>query len=196
MYRFFYSYKTAGDILFLLIDPESPVTKCEPHGDVIALWNEDRLVGVNFMHIGKTMKIHAAGMIAIPEKSMLDCVNHLLANAGLPTLEMPNSSGYRVLEVKGIEEHPLDEKASIVTLTDGEKTYSTVSRDLTLKAGEKVVAITDRTIAYDGSVFHRHIAKNIAIDVELCNAEELRIGEAKGIFRAEEPLGSDFYLGE
>lgn len=196
MYRFFYSYKTAGDILFLLIDPESPVTKCERKGNIAALWNEDRLVGVNFLEIGKTMKIRGSGMIAVPEKPMLDCVNHLLANAGLPTLAPVTDSGYHVLRVESTEEHPLDEKAVIVTLSDGNANYSTVSRDLTLKAGENVVAISDGAIAYDGSVFHRHIAKNIPIDVELCNAEELRVGEANGVFRAEEPLGSDFYLGE
>lgn len=198
MYRFFYNHEATGDVLFLVIEPNKKADNIVTKGNVTALYSEGKLIGVNFFEIGKTMKIHANGMIPVPEKPMLDCINSLLSNASLPTLEPLESSGYRVMEVTLLEEHPIDAKAVIVTLTDGVNTYHSVYHDPTLKEGDKVVVALEGSIAYDGSLIEKKIEKNLPIEVRLCTEKELKISENDGpAFKAnEEKVGSDFFLGE
>ncbi len=198
MYRFFYNYKASGDVLFLVLKPDKKATHIENHDKLTAIYNGDELIGVNFFDIGKTMKIHANGMILDVKEPMLECVNSLLSNASLPTLPIMENSGYEVMQIVSLEEHPLDSKAYIVTLTNGKETFHTVYKDLTLKVGEKVVVLTPGYIAYDGTEMVKTVEKNLPIDVKICSEKELKIStEDKVAFRAnEEKVGSDFFLGE
>ena len=198
MYRFFYNHKASGDVLFLVLKPSKKATRIENHDKLTAIYDGDELIGVNFFDIGKTMKIHANGMILDVKEPMLECVNSLLSNASLPTLPIMENSGYIVMQITSLEEHPLDSKAYIVTLTNGKETFHTVYRDLTLKVGDKVVAATPGCIAYDGTEIVKTVEKNLPIDVRICSEKELKISEEdKAAFRAnEEKVGSDFFLGE
>lgn len=198
MYRFFYNHPATGDVLFLLLEPNRPVTRSVVKGNLTALYDGETLIGVNFFQISKTIKVKVNGMIPVPEKPMLDCINTILANASLPLLSPLASSGYQVMQVVALEEHPVDEKALLVTLSDGSKTYHTVSRDLTLSNGEKVVCALPGCIAYDGALIQKEVERNLPIEVHICSEKELKISEEeKKAFRpSEEAIGSDFFLGE
>ena len=198
MYRFFYNHEATGDVLFLLLSPNDKADKVVRKDDVAALYKGDKLIGVNFFDIGKTMKIHASGMIRTPGEPMLDCVNTLLSNAGLPTLEPLTDSGYKVMQVTNLEEHPLDSRAVIVTLTDGVNTFHSVYHDPTLKVNDKVVVAMPGCIAYDGTLIEKAVEKNLPIDVRLCTEKQLKISDNDGpAFKAnEEKVGSDFFYGE
>ncbi len=198
MYRFFYNHEACGDVLFLLLKPNEKADKIVKKDNAVALYKGDELIGVNFFEIGKTMKIHASGMIRTPGKPMLDCVNTLLANASLPTLEPSNDSGYKVMQVTDLEEHPLDQRAVIVTLTDGVNTYHSVYHDPSLAINDKVVVAMPGCITYDGTLIEKTVEKNLPIDVRLCTEKQLKISDDDGpAFKAkEENVGSDFFYGE
>lgn len=197
MYRFFYDYASGGDVLFILIDPEKKVDRVLTKGNVSALYAGETLVGINVFEVSKTVKITAKGMIAAPEKLLVDAVNALLCHAGLSPLPFLEDSGFKVAKIAALEEHPLEEKAHLVTLECGNKTLATVSWYSNLAVGLEVVVATDGAIGYDGSVFHRSLVRGIPVECALCSSTELRLeGPSSMAFVVTGyASGEDFFLG-
>ena len=200
MYRLFYNHPALKDVLIIVIDPEARVLKSETHNNVVALYGEnDKLVGYNIFHIDDVMKIKANGVIFVPDAKLLEVINSLLEREGLIPLPEVKDSGYRVAKVLSTEEHPLDEKALILKLQCGEKTYETVSSLNGIKEGSMVVVALDGTILYDGSMYHASVIKNINNDVKVLSPVELRIeGSEKDAFLLDDDPsfkgGEDFFL--
>jgi tRNA-binding EMAP/Myf-like protein len=196
MYRLFYDQKSMGDVLFILLNPEEKVEKVVKKDAVAALYHGDALVGINIFDFSKVVKLKANGILFAPKKELLDVINAILANASLAPLPLNENSGYQVAEITALEEHPLDEKAHIVTLSMGEKSLTTVSWYPTLSVGKKVVVALDGTILRDGSVFHSFISRNIPNQCSICSAKELGLPGPEGAFFVEEEkAGEDFFYG-
>ena len=200
MYRLFYNHPALKDVLIIVIDPEARVLKSETHNNVVALYGEnDKLVGYNIFHIDDVMKIKANGVIFVPDAKLLEVINSLLEREGLAPLPEIKDSGYRVAKVLSTEEHPLDEKALILKLQCGEKTYETVSNLKGIEEGSMVVVALDGTILYDGSVYHAAVIKNINNDVKVLSPVELRLeGSMKDAFLLDDDPsfkdGEDFFI--
>ena len=200
MYRLFYNHQALKDVLIIVIDPEARVIKSETHNNVVALYGEDnKLVGYNIFHIDDVMKIKANGVIFVPDSKLLEVVNSLLEREGLTPLSEVKDSGYKVAKVLSTEEHPLDEKALILKLQCGDKTYETVSNLKGIEEGSMVVVALDGTILYDGSMYHKAIIKNISNDVKVLSPVELRLeGSEKDAFLLDEDPsfkdGEDFFV--
>ena len=200
MYRLFYNHQALKDVLIIVIDPEARVLKSEAHHDVVALYGEnDKLVGYNLFHIDDVLKIKANGAIFTPDAKLLEVINSLLEREGLSALPETKDSGYRVAKVLSTEEHPLDEKALILKLQCGEKTYETVSSLKGIKEGSMVVVALDGTILYDGSVYHSAVIKNINNDVKVLSPIELKFegSEKEAFLLDEDPSfkeGEDFFV--
>lgn len=196
MYRLFYNHDVTGDILFVLIDPEKKPTRNVAKGRVNALYAGSELVGINIFGVSEVFKLKASGIIFAPEKPLLDVVNSMLAEAALPSLPECSSSGYKVAKIVKLEEHPIDEKAHIVTLSLGDHELTTVSWYPNLKEGLCLVVATDGTILYDGTVFHKFVSRNIPSDCSICSSRELKLPGAPGAFLVEGyEAGEDFFLG-
>ena len=200
MYRLFYNHPALKDVLIIVIDPEARVLKSETHNNVVALYGEnDKLVGYNIFHIDDVMKIKANGVIFVPDAKLLEVINSLLEREGLAPLPEIKDSGYRVAKVLSTEEHPLDEKALILKLQCGEKTYETVSNLKGIEEGSMVVVALDGTILFDGSVYHAAVIKNINNDVKVLSPVELRLeGSEKDAFLLDDDPsfkdGEDFFV--
>ncbi len=200
MYRLFYNHQALKVVLIIVIDPEARVLKSEAHHDVVALYGEnDKLVGYNIFHIDDVLKIKANGAIFTPDAKLLGVINSLLEREGLSALPEMKDSGYRVAKVLSTEEHPLDEKALILKLQCGEKTYETVSSLKGIKEGSMVVVALDGTILYDGSVYQAAVIKNINNDVKVLSPIELKFegSEKEAFLLDEDPSfkeGEDFFV--
>ena len=198
MYRLFYDFETNGDVLFVLFDPEKKPDEIKSIGDITLLYAQKELVGMNLFHISNIVKIKSKGVIFAPDEMLLKTLNSYLSNHNAPLLETLQDSGYEVMKIKNLEEHPLEEKAQIVTLESKGETYQSVSYYPNLKIGEFVVVSKDGTILYDGSIFHKKLVRNIPVDVALCSPKELKISDDyKEAFLPEGyQEGEDFFLSE
>ena len=156
---------------------EAVVGLVEDKNGVTALYLGDELLGYNIFDLSRVLKLKAKGIIFTPGVELVTLVNQLLTAAGFPVLEELTDSGFHVFKVTKIEEHPLDEKAKIVTLTDGKDTYETVTKLNNLNADDKVVGLIDGYIAPDGMMFLKHVDHNIKNDVLLLSEKALKQGE-------------------
>lgn len=199
MYRLFYNLPLLGDVLFIEIVPELEATKTEKKGNVVALYHEDTLIGYNIFNIHELIKLKADGVLFSPDDKLIDVINLILKRQGYETLPYTRDSGYKVAEVVNLEEHPLDEKKTIVTLKLKEKTILTDTRYQNLQIGCKVVIALEGTILADGSIFHESVVRNIPHQADICSGKDLRLNEdGKSAFLPDqgEKEGDDFFLGE
>jgi tRNA-binding protein len=195
-YRFFYNADVSGDILFILIDAEKKAEKTIRKKDVAAIYAGNELIGINLFNASHVFAFKSQGIIYAPSEAMLKAVNPVLKEAGLSELPYPLPSGYAVASISAMEEHPLDEKAHILSLDLGGKKLTTVSWYPELQLGEKVVVALEGTILYDGSVFHAFVSRNIPNEASLMSAKELGLGSAPGAYEAKDGVsGSDFFGG-
>ena len=188
----FYSPATGGDVLYVAYPSSSPVTNSVQKGDVVAIYAGNEIVGINVFRASSHFALEGEGLIPLPSQALQDSLNALLAEASLPALTFP-SSGYRVYEVKKVEEHPLDEKKSILTLSDGNKEAVTSTR-YTLAPGDRVVALQGGYARRNGTFFTSSVIRNIPQDVEICSEADLGIGEeSKAAYRPTKEIGADFF---
>ena len=195
MYRLFYNYAVSKDVLFVLIDPSKKVTSTKRVEEVEALYSEKELIGYNIFDISKTVKINADGIIFLPEAHLVDAINSVLSRTGFVPLPRVSESGFVVLKILSLEEHPLDEKASIVTLEgkNGEH-FETVSKAKNLSVGSLCVAAQDGSVLADGTLFKKGIEKNIPIDVLLMSPKALKLGSEEDILFI--PKDGDYQIGD
>ena len=195
MYRFFYNPDNVGDVLFVVIDPEAIPNKVVERDGLTALYRDDVLVGANLFGAGEAFGLMEKGMIVKIDEKLLCNVNEQFSKNGLEPLEKNADSGYLVAQVTKLEEHPLDERCSIVTLDLGGKELTTVSRYANLEEGIRIVVAIDGCIKFDGTAFHKKIVRNIPIECEVCSPFDLRLNEeGKNAFVVTDKApGEDFF---
>lgn len=198
MYRFFYNHEVSGDILFIVIRPDLATTSHQSVSNVTAIYHDDVLTGLNIFDISKSIKIHSVGMIESLRKEFIEAVNAILEGAKMAPLPISESSGFVIGKITKMEEHPVDEKAHIVTISLGDKEYTTVSHYKNLSEGAFVVVEIDGCIGFDGSIFHEFTSRNILSEVSICSPHELKMDDdGSGAYLLNEGKpGSDFFLAE
>ncbi|MDY6093533.1 MAG: hypothetical protein SPI58_00605 [Candidatus Enteromonas sp.] len=176
-------------VLYLVEDPVSIPDQIKEVGDLKILYKDGRRIGVNFFGF----PTEENGFIPLPNKDLLAKVNALLREAGEETVDV-SSSGYRIAKVLHIDEHPLDEKKSIVKMSVGEKEVITSTR-YKVEVGQKVVVITDRTFRFDGTYFTASVIRNIPQDVEICSPKDVGKGDVStSPVSVEGEVGTDYFL--
>lgn len=195
-YRLFYEHRTIGDILMLVYEPRLVPDRVEEGREAALLYRGDALVGVNFLNVSRAIRLRAHGMIATPGEELLHVVNALLEENGIAPLPPTTDTGFHVLSVKKVEEHPLDERLFILTLSDGTKEIPTVSGLSPFREGDKVVCALPGTILRDGTLFEAGKDHGIPVEAKVLSPRDLALGEEEGIpFRPEGyEDGEDFYL--
>ena len=194
MYRLFYNKPVTGDILFIVMASEKKPSRVERKGDVAAIYQGDELIGINLFNAQKIFPFPNEGILYAPCKKLIAAVNKAVLEAGISPLPESGDSGFHVAKIVGLEEHPLDEKAQIVSLDLGERKATTVSAYPNLSLGDEVVVALDGTILRDGSVFHALVSHNIPSEVSIMASQDLGLVPSEGAYHPENlKEGSDFF---
>ena len=98
---FFYNYRTVGDVLMAVIEPEKIPTRIVREHDIAYIYEKDRLIGINFFEISNVMKIRSEGWIPLPPKAMIEVLNTLIASSGF-AFSISERSKYRVGKILGV----------------------------------------------------------------------------------------------
>ena len=83
MWAAYYHYHTTQDTLMIIIDPNSYPSKVEKKDEVVALYDNERLIGINLLNFSNTIKMKTNGRIIYLPPLVLKVINDKLQNAGL-----------------------------------------------------------------------------------------------------------------
>jgi len=197
-YGMYYQKDVIGDILLIEFSETIIPNKIQKSGDIIALFNNDTLVGYNFLNISKYIKIKANGLIPICPHSVTDVLNYMLKNASFNELDYLDESGFKVVTIKEVEEHPDSNHLHILRVSDGNREYSIVCGSYNVAVGLKVVLATDNTFMPNGKIIKSGEVLGVYSEGMLCSGKELNIPEyenKRGLYILEDSykLGDDFY---
>ena len=120
-YGLYYNHKTIGDVLLIEFKPNEYPTRVEKHDNVVALYDNDDLVGINVFNISDIIKIKADGFIHHLNNDVTDVLNLLLTSKGLKPLPYLKDSGFRIAKIVDIEEHPDSDHLHICKVDIGEE---------------------------------------------------------------------------
>lgn len=188
-----YSYLHDKDkVTSLVIEPSLTPNKVITKDDVTYLFRDDKFIGANFFN--KNLDVSSLGLEKIPSKKLIDEINSFLTSEGITPLTYVNSSLFIVYEVANIEEHPIFEKQSIITLKGINDTLTTVTRYSNFKIGDHLVCLVNNGARLNGTIFKERVEKNIPIQAEINSEADLKIGEDnKNAYITTLPVGTDFF---
>lgn len=157
MWAAYYHYHTTQDTLMIIIDPNSYPSKVEKKDEVVALYDNERLIGINLLNFSNTIKMKTNGRIIYLPPLVLKVINDKLQNAGLDTLSEDSTSGFVVAKVMKV-------LGDLVTLLIGDEIIN-------VKTSRKVELESNVVIAKKGMILLNLDVVNE--DYRILNGEEL-----------------------
>lgn len=198
-YAIYYNYKTIGDVLMIVFESNEKPDKVVKKGDVVILYKQDKLIGINISNFSDVMKLKVDGFIPLINKKMLEVINDLLKNADLTPLEEQKESGYRIAKIVDLDDHPNSEHLHILKVDVGEKDYlDIVCGAYNARVGLKCVCALPYTFLANG----QQIVPSKLLGVDsygmLCSGRELNLPgyeNKRGLLELDDSalVGSDFY---
>lgn len=199
-YGCYYNHKTIGDILLIEIKPSVFPSRYEKKDDVVALYKDDELVGINIFNISDIVKIKAEGFIHHLNEEVLAVINSKLKNVGLEELPYQEGSGFKVAQIIDIEEHPDSDHLHICKVDVGEKEpLQIVCGAFNAKLNLKCVCALPYTFMPDG----KQIVPGKLLKIDsygmLCSGRELGLSgyeKIHGLLELDDSytVGKDFFL--
>ncbi|MCX5775066.1 MAG: DUF4479 domain-containing protein [Firmicutes bacterium] len=195
----FYNRKIIGDVLFLVIDPEAIPTRVEKHDNVVALYKEEKLIGVNILEFSEIVKIKGEGLLILPPRQLVDIVNHILKNTGIEPIAYIESSGFRIGHVLACEAHPDSDHLHVCKVDVGSAVLDIVCGAANVKKGQKVVVAMPYTTMFDGSRIIPSALRGVKSEGMICSSRELHLEAPEGshgimTLKDDAPIGEDFFL--
>ena len=187
-YSMYYSYKDSGDILFVNFNEDLKPNRKEKKGRIEVYYHDGEIVRYNIYDIKDIVKIKNEGMFYYPNPALVTVINTLLSNAGVPTLEIKDNSGYFIGEIKEI-----DNDVALVTLGNEDVNVRASSNDLQI--GDKVVVAKKGVHLSTGVIVKEYMLNDVLINGHLCINNELGIkenGELVTILDKDIEIGKDF----
>ena len=198
-YSMSYNYHIIGDILMIIFNHKEKPTHHTKNGDVVGIYHNEELIGINIFDFSNICKIKSEGLITLPPKELIDAINSKLLNAGFEKLEYINESGFKIGKVLTCEEHPDSDHLHVLTVDIGNEILDIVCGAPNVEEGQKVVVATPYTTMFDGSEIIPSELRGIKSNGMLCSPRELHLENApakRGILVLEDDaeVGSDFFL--
>ena len=190
-YSLYYAYKTIGDVLIVNIEPDLNPTSFKRNGNVVAIYNEEKLIGYNIFNFSRVVKIKMVGILYHPENVMIDIINSMLLNAGLDTLAYVKESGFVVGEVK---ECFMLEKDYMAIIDIKSSMVAGLSK-VELNQGDKVVVAKEGTSLRDGKIVKQRAGEFGMTDCHICSGKDVFFDETETplILDKDIETGIDFF---
>ena len=190
-YSLYYAYKTIGDVLIVNIEPDLVPTSSTRNGDVVAIYNDEKLIGYNIFNFSRVVKIKMVGILYHPENVMIDIINSMLTNAGLDTLAYVKESGFVVGEVKEcfMLEH------DYMAMIDIKNAMVAGLSKVELNQGYKVVVAKEGTTLRDGKIVKQRVGEFGMTDCHICSGKDVFFDETETplILDKDIETGIDFF---
>lgn len=88
----FYNYYTFGDILMAIIDKDAFPTHHYRDNDIVFIYCNDKLIGINFFNLSSICKVKSNGIIHRPPHILLEVLNSIIPSKYNISLEVETNS--------------------------------------------------------------------------------------------------------
>lgn len=198
-YSIFYNKKMFEDVLMIVFNNSAVPSRKEKMNDNIwFIYCGNELVGINIFNISNYIKIHANGLIPLPNKKFIDVLNSILKQVNFEALPYKENSGFIVGKIISCVEHEESNHLHILKVDIGSKVLDIVCGATNVKQDEIVVVATINTTMFDGS----KIVKGNLLGVDsygmCCSERELHLTSDQGkhellLLDDTYKIGSDFF---
>lgn len=149
---YFYNRKLIGDVLLIVIDNDAQATHIETRDDICIIYNNDKVIGINFFNVSEVVKFKSEGRILLPSNTVIDIINNRLESFGIEKLDYVTETGFKVGKILTVEEHPESSHLHILTVDVGAEVLDIVCGAYNVKENMLVVVATVGTTMMDGTV--------------------------------------------
>jgi len=150
--NYFYNYKTVGDVLMAVIDNDTFPTSSKSVGDITFIYNNDKLIGINFFNFSAICKTKSKGKIVLPPNALIDLLNVQLSRIGDIHLNYVVKSNFVVGRILSIDEHPESTHLHLLKVDIGSQILDIVCGARNVEANKLCVVATCGAMMMDGTV--------------------------------------------
>lgn len=198
MYSLFYNLKLLGDILFIVFDNSSIPTNFIKDGNLVKIYNNNKLIGINIFEISNIIKIKSHGLIPLPNNKLIDVINAILNEHDIEKLEYKKESGFKIGKIISLEDHPESNHLHILKVDIGSEILDIVCGANNVFLNAVVVVATIGTTMFDGSLIKKGKLLGVTSNGMCCSEKELNLTDdqnKRGLLILDDTyeVGQDFF---
>lgn len=180
----FFNPTGVGNVAFLQLEQGEGPFEYERHGDVVAIKDNQKIVGFNLFEATNHLNIDGVGHIKMTE-TLLAEIQKMIDSTDLDyQIEADLSPKFVVGYVQSKEKHPNADKLSIVQVDVGTETLQIVCGAPNIDQGQKVVVAKVGAVMPSGMIIKDAELRGVPSSGMVCSMKELNLPNApqeKGI---------------
>ncbi|MGS4038769.1 YtpR family tRNA-binding protein [Staphylococcus pseudintermedius] len=194
----FFNPTGVGNVAFLQLEQGEGPFEYERHGDVVAIKDNQKIVGFNLFEATNHLNIEGIGHIKLTE-TLLTEIQKMIGHTDLDyQIEVDLSPKFVVGYVQSKEKHPNADKLSIVQVDVGTETLQIVCGAPNIDQGQKVVVAKVGAVMPSGMIIKDAELRGVPSSGMVCSMKELNLPNApqeKGIMvlDAHYQVGQPFF---
>ncbi|HHU6749442.1 TPA: YtpR family tRNA-binding protein [Staphylococcus pseudintermedius] len=194
----FFNPTGVGNVAFLQLEQGEGPFEYERHGDVVAIKDNQKIVGFNLFEATNHLNIEGVGHIKLTE-TLLAEIQKMIDYTDLDyQIEADLSPKFVVGYVQSKEKHPNADKLSIVQVDVGTETLQIVCGAPNIDQGQKVVVAKVGAVMPSGMIIKDAELRGVPSSGMVCSMKELDLPNApqeKGIMVLDDhyQVGQPFF---
>lgn len=194
----FFNPTGVGNVAFLQLEQGEGPFEYERHGDVVAIKDNQKIVGFNLFEATNHLNIDGVGHIKLTE-TLLAEIQKMIDSTDLDyQIEADLSPKFVVGYVQSKEKHPNADKLSIVQVDVGTETLQIVCGAPNINQGQKVVVAKVGAVMPSGMIIKDAELRGVPSSGMVCSMKELNLPNApqeKGIMVLDDhyQVGQPFF---
>lgn len=194
----FFNPTGVGNVAFLQLEQGEGPFEYERHGDVVAIKDNQKIVGFNLFEATNHLNIEGIGHIKLTE-TLLTEIQKMIDHTDLDyQIEVDLSPKFVVGYIQSKEKHPNADKLSIVQVDVGTETLQIVCGAPNIDQGQKVVVAKVGAVMPSGMIIKDAELRGVPSSGMVCSMKELNLPNApqeKGIMVLDDhyQVGQPFF---
>jgi tRNA-binding EMAP/Myf-like protein len=197
MVNYVYQPTTMGDMLAIYLDQTLPATHHTKKQDIVFIYHQDKLIGVNIFQPKNFIKDLQQGISRRMSVTDIEVFNQEFKQLGVNLVLPSFHSGFVVAEVQHVELHPDADALFICQVNIGQSVIQIVTNSKKIQPKHQVVVALPGAMLLDGQVLVEGMMLKVLSQGMFCSEKTLGIipETQVGIYLLDEqiPIGKDFY---
>jgi tRNA-binding EMAP/Myf-like protein len=197
MVNYVYQPSTMGDMLAIYLEQSLPATRHFKKDNIVFIYNQDTLIGINVFQPTSLIKDLEQGMIRQMKPSSIELLNQTFQQLGMHVTLPSFQSGFVVAEVQQVEPHPDADALFICKVNTGKALIQIVTNSSKVKPYHRVVVALPGAMLLDGQILQEGMMLKVLSQGMFCSEKTLGIRPETqvGIYLLDDslPIGKDFY---